>query len=76
MFGTVRPMGKGTEHRFDSFRLNSANEQLWRGSREIRLRPKTFEMVCYLVECPSQLVTKAALLDTIWPQVTVGDSMS
>jgi len=68
-------MGMGKQHRFASFRLDSANEQLWRGNREIRLRPKTFEVLRYLVEHPAQLVTKAALLDAIWPQVTVSDSM-
>jgi len=68
-------MGMGKEHRFASFRLDSANEQLWRGNRKIRLRPKTLEVLGYLVEHPAQLVTKAALLDAVWPGVTVSDSM-
>ena len=68
-------MGKGKEHRFASFRLDSANEQLWHGRREIRLSRKTFEVLRYLVEHPAQLVAKAALLDVIWPQVIVSDSM-
>ncbi len=61
-------MGMGKEHRFASFRLDSANEQLWCGRREIRLRRKTFEVLRYLVEHPAQLVTKGALLDAVWPQ--------
>ena len=36
------------------FRLDSNNEQLWRGSREIRLRRKTFAVLRHLVEHPGQ----------------------
>ena len=60
---------------FPPFRLDSNNEQLWRGSREIHLRRKTFAVLRHLVERPGQLVTKAALLDAIWPDVSVSDSM-
>ena len=60
---------------FPPFRLDSTNEQLWRGNREIRLRPKTFAVLRHLAERPGQLVTKAALLDAVWPDVSVSDSM-
>jgi TolB-like protein/tetratricopeptide (TPR) repeat protein len=60
---------------FPPFRLDSNNEQLWRGSREIRLRRKTFAVLRHLVEHPGELVTKAALLDAVWPDVSVSDSM-
>jgi predicted ATPase/DNA-binding winged helix-turn-helix (wHTH) protein len=66
----------GTEpHRFfPPFRVDSLNAQLWRGDQEIRLRRKTFDVLLYLVDHPGQLVTKAALLDAIWPEVTVSDT--
>src|SRR5208282_4910924 len=60
---------------FAPFWLDSNNEQLWRGSRQIRLRHKTFAVLRHLVERPGQLVTKAALLDAVWPDVSVSDSM-
>ena len=60
---------------FPPFRLDLTNEQLWRGNREIRLRPKTFAVLRHLAEHPGQLVTKAALLDAVWPDVSVSDSM-
>ena len=60
---------------FPPFRLDSNNEQLWRGSREIRLRRKTFAVLRHLVEHQGELVTKAALLDAVWPDVSVSDSM-
>jgi len=60
---------------FPPFRLDSKNEQLWRENKEIRLRRKTFAVLRYLVERPGELVTKAALLDEVWPDVSVSDSM-
>lgn len=61
--------------RFHSFRLDLANAQLWHNSEEIVLRRKTFDVLRYLVEHPGQLVTKDALLDTVWAGAAVGDSM-
>ena len=60
---------------FPPFRLDSDNEQLWYGNQEIRLRRKTFAVLRHLAERPGQLVTKAALLDAVWPDVSVSDSM-
>jgi DNA-binding winged helix-turn-helix (wHTH) protein/tetratricopeptide (TPR) repeat protein len=60
---------------FPPFRLDPVNEQLWRENQEIALRPKTFEVLRYLVEHPGRLVTKAALLDAVWREVVVSDSM-
>ena len=51
------------------------NQQLWRDGDEISLRPKTFEVLRYLVDHPAQLVTKAMMLDAVWPGVIVSDSM-
>jgi DNA-binding winged helix-turn-helix (wHTH) protein/tetratricopeptide (TPR) repeat protein len=60
---------------FSPFRLDPLNAQLWRGDQEISLRRKTFDVLYYLVDHPGQLVTKAALLDAVWADVTVSDSM-
>src|SRR5277367_2883057 len=60
---------------FPPFRLDSDNARLWRGLKEIRLRHKTFAVLRCLAERPGQLVTKAALLDAVWPDVSVSDSM-
>jgi DNA-binding winged helix-turn-helix (wHTH) protein len=60
---------------FPPFRLDLVNAQLWRGDQEIRLRRKTFDVLRYLVDHPGQLVTKEALLDAVWAEVTVSDSM-
>jgi DNA-binding winged helix-turn-helix (wHTH) protein/tetratricopeptide (TPR) repeat protein len=60
---------------FPPFKLDSKNEQLWRENEEVRLRRKTFAVLRHLAEHPGELVTKAALLDAIWPDVSVSDSM-
>jgi DNA-binding winged helix-turn-helix (wHTH) protein/tetratricopeptide (TPR) repeat protein len=63
------------QYLFAPFRLDPANEQLWCGDTEVRLRRKTFEVLLFLVEKPAQLVTKGTLLDAVWSQVAVSDSM-
>ena len=60
---------------FAPFRLDPVNQQLWRDEEEIPVRRKPFEVLCYLVARPTELVTKAALLDAVWADVTVSDSM-
>jgi len=60
---------------FSPFRLDPLNAQLWRGDQEISLRRKTVDVLRYLVDHLGQLVTKAALLDAVWADVTVSDSM-
>ena len=60
---------------FDAFVLDSLNECLWCGTRAIRLRPKAFALLAYLVGRPGQLVTKEELLDAVWHETFVGDAV-
>src|SRR5215510_10165443 len=63
---------------FPPFRLDTANEQLWRrttrGAEALRLRPKTFAVLRYLLEYHQQLVTKDQFLSALWPGTWVTDS--
>ncbi len=68
-------MSSDAHRLFPPFRLDSANAQLWRGDQQVRLRPKIFEVLHYLVDHPGQLVTKATLLDAVWANLSVSDSM-
>ena len=61
--------------RFASFRLDAVNACLWRGTKTIRLTPKAFAVLQYLVERPGELVTKDALLEAVWPSTVVGDAV-
>jgi DNA-binding winged helix-turn-helix (wHTH) protein/predicted ATPase len=60
---------------FGPFRLDQTNATLWRAEQRVTLRPKTFEVLVYLVTHAGQLVTKEALLDAIWPETAVGEGV-
>ncbi len=55
-------------------RLDPVQERLWHGAREIRLRPKTFAVLTYLLRHPGRLISKQELLDAVWPQTHVSDA--
>lgn len=56
---------------FDRFVLDLDRGCLLVEGSEIALRPKTFEVLRYLVGKPGRLIAKDELLDAIWPRVTV-----
>src|SRR2546425_624034 len=60
-------------HRFDGFTLDVDRGCLLRGAQEIKLRPKPFEALKYLVENPGRLISKAELIEKIWPDAAVTD---
>jgi len=60
---------------FDPFCLDQANECLWRGAQSIKLRPKAFAVLTYLLGHPGQLVTKDELLNAVWPGTFVGEAV-
>src|SRR5262245_50466731 len=66
-------MQRGGQVTFRHFRFDPSDERLWRGTREIALRPKTFAVLRFLVERAGQLVTKEELLDAVWPDTAVSD---
>lgn len=60
---------------FPPFRLDTANEQLWSGAKLLALRPKTFEVLLYLVQNAQRLVTKQELLENVWKDTVVSDEL-
>ncbi len=48
------------------FRLDSANQCLWRGSTAVSLTSKAYSILDYLSKRPDQLVTHNELLDAVW----------
>ena len=57
-----------------SLRLDTVNQCLWSGTRNITLTPKAFLVLRCLMDRPGQLVTKEELLNTAWPEVYVSDA--
>jgi len=60
---------------FPPFRLELANERLWRGSEPLSLRPKAFRLLRYLAEHPERLVTHEELRKALWQHGYVSDSL-
>ena len=58
---------------FDEFRLDLTRESLFRGVEEIKLRPKSFEVLRYLVQNSGRLVTKDELIGFVWQGTAVTD---
>jgi predicted ATPase/DNA-binding winged helix-turn-helix (wHTH) protein len=67
----------GNEKRivFDPFCLDLSNQCLWRGSRALKLRPKAFAVLAYLLAHAGQLATKDELLNAVWPGIFVGEAV-
>jgi predicted ATPase/DNA-binding winged helix-turn-helix (wHTH) protein len=59
---------------FGPFQLDQRDARLWHGPEPIPLPPKTFAVLCCLVMQAGQLITKEALLETIWPATVVSES--
>jgi DNA-binding winged helix-turn-helix (wHTH) protein len=59
---------------FGDCRLDVAARTLFRGSQEIHLSPKAFELLQLFVETRPRALAKAEILDRIWPGVFVSDA--
>ena len=60
---------------FDTSRLDRRDERLWRNQEVVPLPPKTFAVLCCLVKQAGQLVAKDALLEAVWPETVVSESV-
>src|ERR1700722_8565755 len=56
---------------FGAFRLDAANQCLWREDQRIPLAPKMFSVLRYLVDNAGRLVTQDELLQNVWPETFV-----
>ena len=60
---------------FDPFCLDQGSACLWKGSQAIKLRPKAFAVLDYLLHRPGQLVVKEELLNAVWSGTFVGEAV-
>jgi DNA-binding winged helix-turn-helix (wHTH) protein len=60
---------------FGPYRLDPVNGELWRGEEVLELPPKAFAVLCHLVEHPGRLITKEELLEAVWGQRVVSESV-
>jgi TolB-like protein/tetratricopeptide (TPR) repeat protein len=60
-------------HRFEGYTLDRTRGTLLRDDREIELRPKSFDVLCFLVDNAGRLASKDEIIGTVWPNVVVTD---
>jgi DNA-binding winged helix-turn-helix (wHTH) protein len=60
---------------FAPFELDLANGRLLRGLDPVNLQPKAFGVLRHMAERPGKLVSKKELLQTVWPDVNVHESV-
>lgn len=65
---------KDEEYEFGSYRLSTNECKLWRGTEEIKLRPKLFSLLLMFLEHQGQMLEKEELMRALWPDSIVEDS--
>jgi DNA-binding winged helix-turn-helix (wHTH) protein len=60
---------------FQRFRLDIANQCLWRGQERVAIPPKPYDMLRYLVDNPGRLVTQDEFLEKLWPDTYVNPEL-
>ena len=68
-------MQPGSWVEFPPFRLDLANQELWRVSERLPLRAKPFAVLAYLATHPARLVLRAELAQAVWPDTHVGEGL-
>ena len=58
---------------FADFTLDLTRGCLLQGAHEVKLRPKSFEVLKYLVENGGRLISKEELIGAVWPDTAVTD---
>ena len=62
-------------HAFGDCELDGERFELRRRGTPVKLERKVFDVVAYLVRHADRVVTKAELLDAVWPDVAVSESV-
>jgi TolB-like protein/DNA-binding winged helix-turn-helix (wHTH) protein/Flp pilus assembly protein TadD len=58
---------------FAGFTLDTRRQLLVRGNEPIRLRPRSYDVLAYLVAQAGRLVSKQELMEAVWGEVAVTD---
>lgn len=70
----MTPTTHATTFRFGPCELDEARRSLSAHGREIRLQPRVFDLLCYLVRHRERVVSKDELLEALWPGAVVVDN--
>jgi TolB-like protein/DNA-binding winged helix-turn-helix (wHTH) protein len=70
----ANPGGQGgDDYRFLDFILDPRRQLLIHGADEIRLRPRTYDVLVHLVTHAGRVVGKSELMESVWKDVAVTD---
>lgn len=69
------PNGQKHLRQFDRFRIDLDKKILWYGDEPVQLPVKAVEVLCELVEKRGEVVTKNELLDHVWQDAFVEESV-
>ena len=61
-------------YEFGSYRLDLQECRLWHKEQEVKLRPKLFDLLSYLVQHSGQMREKREILEAVWPGVEVEEN--
>ncbi len=70
---TGADLDASSRYQFGEFTLDGIKGCVLKSGQEIKLRPKVYESLKYLLERPGQLVGKQELMQAIWPDSVVTD---
>jgi len=62
------------QSRFSDYVLDTSRWELRRAGRLIKLRPKVFDVLVYLISQRHRVISRPELLDRLWPQQFVGEA--
>ena len=71
--GKTGASNKVDAFRFGDFMLQPGSGQFFRAGREVKLRPKVYDALLYLIENRGRLVPKEELIQNLWPEAFVTD---
>ena len=69
----ANPGGQSGDYRFLDFTLDPRRQLLIHGADEIRLRPRTYDVLVHLVTHAGRVVGKSELMESVWKDVAVTD---
>jgi DNA-binding winged helix-turn-helix (wHTH) protein len=61
-------------YEFGDFRLDAGKRLLWRADAQVRLTPRVFETLLYLVEHHDTVLDKERLMEAVWPDSIVEEN--
>ena len=60
---------------FSGWHVHLAANRIWRGSEEARISPKATAVLACLLAAPNQVLTREALIDTVWADREAGEEV-